>query len=875
MTDLHTQGHNFEVCRNWNFYEENPNRCATSNEDREDRLVTAEILVRMFRSTEPIKLRGAVITGSLSGFDHGQQLPPVEFISCWFEDGVNFDGVTFTGKVSFNGTVFAGSARFEGARFAGDARFEKTEFRGEAVFCGATIEGAARFYEAKFAGETRFHNATFKRVTQFDKATFRSQAWFTNATFDGDAQFEETIFDANQHLNHYEAKDAPKFGADFLKAVFAHDAHFLKGYFNTNARFEDARFEGDARFGQGMFGGLSHFYHAAFIGKADFAGTTFTGTAGFSHAKFNNTAWFDSATFDSDQAKFEDASFGGRAEFIEATFMGKALFKKADFQGDAQFRAASFRSDACFPDTVFTGKAGFSEVAFIGNAKFDKTQFNGGAWFDRANFHGRAEYRGASFKGEAAFGDTLATRLMFENAEFYVGSPGPWIAPEIDLNGAVLAVRGRVEIKARRIEASRLVAREGAQLVIQCPNVDLSETDFSRRSVVSPPAAAVSDPLGDMNPKFYIPTAEPAWTARRDELRGDLIDLPIVAGKGHAPTPECRVKSLEGANVSELVLSKVVLDDCLFAGAQGLDRLRIDTGCSFEWTDGVGHWLWWLPSRVWRHTKVPIPMVRRRIIAEELWWHGLGTGRRGTNPSQTNYHDCQASKRQTGVRAAEPQPVRARNKEPANQHGIDLSASEIAEIYRGLRKGLEDAKNEPGAADFYYGEMEMRRQANRRPRAERSHDPRPWLFRHRSFARADALNPQSTWVERVLLYGYWMVSGYGLRAWRAVLALGAVLLAASLLYMSGSFAHGKEHSPQMTRIEPGTGAVFYRTSHDSPPGFEDTLEFSAKESISLLRAPQESFEMTSSGKALDFGLRIAGPVLLAYIVLALRARTKR
>ena len=30
-------------------------------------------------------------------------------------------------------------------------------------------------------------------------------------------------------------------------------------------------------------------------------------------------------------------------------------------------------------------------------------------------------------------------------------------------------------------------------------------------------------------------------------------------------------------------------------------------------------------------------------------------------------------------------------------------------LYRALRKGREDVKDEPGAADFYYGEMEMRR----------------------------------------------------------------------------------------------------------------------------------------------------------------------
>jgi hypothetical protein len=36
-----------------------------------------------------------------------------------------------------------------------------------------------------------------------------------------------------------------------------------------------------------------------------------------------------------------------------------------------------------------------------------------------------------------------------------------------------------------------------------------------------------------------------------------------------------------------------------------------------------------------------------------------------------------------------------------------LDPGQIAGLYRALRKGREDAKNEPGAADFYYGEMEM------------------------------------------------------------------------------------------------------------------------------------------------------------------------
>jgi hypothetical protein len=57
----------------------------------------------------------------------------------------------------------------------------------------------------------------------------------------------------------------------------------------------------------------------------------------------------------------------------------------------------------------------------------------------------------------------------------------------------------------------------------------------------------------------------------------------------------------------------------------------------------------------------------------------------------------------------------------------------------------EDSGNEPGAADFCYGGMEMRRADSRTPRAERG-----------------------------LPTAYWALSGYGLRAIRA---LGRLLLA--------------------------------------------------------------------------------------------------
>lgn len=80
----------------------------------------------------------------------------------------------------------------------------------------------------------------------------------------------------------------------------------------------------------------------------------------------------------------------------------------------------------------------------------------------------------------------------------------------------------------------------------------------------------------------------------------------------------------------------------------------------------------------------------------------------------------------------------------------------LAALYRQLRKAFEDGKDEPGAADFYMGEMEMRRLDNRpgRPRAERG-----------------------------LLTAYWALSGYGLRASRALAWLGLAMTATVLAVM--------------------------------------------------------------------------------------------
>jgi hypothetical protein len=148
----------------------------------------------------------------------------------------------------------------------------------------------------------------------------------------------------------------------------------------------------------------------------------------------------------------------------------------------------------------------------------------------------------------------------------------------------------------------------------------------------------------------------------------------------------------------------------------------------------------------------------------------------------------------------------------------ELEPEQIASLYRALRKGREDRKDEPGAADFYYGEMDMRRKAK------------------------STSNP-----ERIILSLYWLLSGYGLRASRALTALLAtVVLFAALLYLVG--------------LEPEHRAI-------------STALLQSAEGATFRSGDREV--LTEPGKALQLALRLLGPLFFGLALLSLRGRVKR
>jgi hypothetical protein len=175
-----------------------------------------------------------------------------------------------------------------------------------------------------------------------------------------------------------------------------------------------------------------------------------------------------------------------------------------------------------------------------------------------------------------------------------------------------------------------------------------------------------------------------------------------------------------------------------------------------------------------------------------------------------------------------------------------VEPARLAALYRELRKGREDAKDEPGAADFYYGEMELRRHDPATPRAE-----------------------------RLVLWLYWLLSGYALRAWRALAALAVVIVLAGVVLAFWGFP------PTTPTFRPAgvdrSGALVYQQQPTQPPAglgrLPDAIRFSARSATALLRGPDRA--LTPLGEWLEIGLRFAGPVLLGLAVLSIRGRVRR
>ena len=477
--------------------------------------------------------------------------------------------------------------------------------------------------------------------------------------------------------------------ARFDDAVFEEAAQFGAATFEGDAAFGGVNFESDAEFAGVVFLGAASFDNALFHGNARFGSATFRGITAFDRSTFKRTAAFNSVTF-KDNAVFDFATFEGAAWFSGANFEDVATFAYSAFEGDAGLDA-TFTKRTNFGGATFAVNAGFGGANFKDRVDFDKAKFGGDAYFAGAAFEADARFWMATFTGSAVFGGTtFGSDVMFGRATF-----------KGDVGFGRAKVKGDARFSGASFEGN---ATALGPLAVE-GRLDMDDAQFASPVRIEAKANALSCR------RVRFPGGV-RFDLDRALVRLDDTDLSVPSlltgpavrpGSSTGNSERPKLLSLMAANVAGLTLANVDLTDCRFADAHNLDQLHLEANTVFGLSPAIAGW------------------ERRQVVAEESAWRRSRSRHRRWKAPPWSEAD------------GEPEV---------------LSPGVTAGLYRALRKGREDAKDEPGAADLYYGEMEMRR-----------HD------------RSGGSRGRAT---RTLLFVYWLLSGYGLRAWRSLIALTIV-----------------------------------------------------------------------------------------------------
>ncbi|MEU1466322.1 pentapeptide repeat-containing protein [Streptomyces sp. NPDC005727] len=584
-------------------------------------------------------------------------------------------------------------------------------------------------------------------------------------------------------------------GAQFNGATFEGVARFGSATFEGAARFESATFEGGAAFTSAIFKDVAWFMSATFKSGATFDSATFKSDAGFESATFEGRgAWFESAAFEG-VARFESATFKRLAWFTSATFEGNAWFHSATFKGAARFTLPIFEG-AWFESATFKSIAGFTSATFEDGARFESATFEKDAAFESAIFKDVAGFESAAFEGVAGF-----ESVTFKKA----AAVGPFVcAGRVSLSGATFGGPVTLSFVAHRLECRRTRWSATAEIRLRYATVDFAHAVFEYPLTI----AAEPDP-------FMLTTG------------GQLAETAL---KG-APDPAVRLASLRGVDAAHLVLADVDLSGCLFVGTVHLDQLRLEGACTFDTAPSSACWRGWPPVR----------FTERRVLAEEHHW------RAGGGAYDEADHRAVAPVRLHRL-VGRPGAVRGWN--PAVLGAGRTGPLQLAPVYRALRKAFEDGKHEPGAADFYYGEMEMRRHADDIPRSERS-----------------------------LLTAYWALSGYGLRASRALAWLGAAMLLTVLLLMVVGLPRDTPKQTATGTVPSGGGKVTFQIDKDDPRNptgnrlTGERFEKALNVTLNSVLFRSSGQDLTTAGTYIEMTSRITEPVLLGLAVLAVRNRS--
>jgi uncharacterized protein YjbI with pentapeptide repeats len=618
------------------------------------------------------------------------------------------------------------------------------------------------------------------------------------------AAVEQNDFAAlRQALDHNEAIDAsgltiaaPQLAS--LLSILPRDPAGRAAFYNW--RFCETCFENDCSFTGCIFR------------TSDFARCRFGDNISFRETSFNR-ARFGRASFGHD-ATFQKASFGIKADFHYAVFGDRARFGYAKFQA-AQFFRVTFGADVGFARVHFTASAKFHNARFGDRANFSEARLPSSCDFGGADFGNKLQMVAVKYEGNVSFqGASIGSRarLLGWRVEGSLNMRSTRFRGEMTLHGTCVredaifdharfdgsADLGLVEAwETMRFKSAVFVSAD------RLGPMEADKLDLSSVSIFAACLLEVKARVVDLSDARFLAPARIALA--KGDLICDRVDagarLVVTAPKDSDASGTPRLISAQGADLSSVVIAGLDVKALRFRGAAGIDGLQIETGVAFEYA-----------PQGWR--------THREVIAEE--------------------HEMRSAVAST----AGWYPPPCRNDHSAHEDG-SVSTAELARIYRGLRKAREDSRDGPGASDFYYGEMEMRR-LNAREQLHTASSRKAWLLHAGNL---------------LLLESYRLVGGYGVRPVRPSLLFVGLAIAGAGFVDTANLIH---------HIEPYTGL---NTVHYAPADFSDAAVFVLRSA--LLLPTSASIVVTAGGEWVQIAARLLGPVLLGLFGFGLRSGIRR
>jgi uncharacterized protein YjbI with pentapeptide repeats len=503
---------------------------------------------------------------------------------------------------------------------------------------------------------------------------------------------------------------------------------------------------------------------------------------------------------------FEDGSGNiqiGNADFAQATFVGKeeSYFGDATFNGVANFGGAKFQTRANLSDVRFVGDATFRGATFAGDADFGHVIFDGAVNFSEITVGGNAVFYGSTFNGYANFSGArfVSDNVIFEQTIFndraYFGDAAfagntffSCRAEVMTFERVVVDAEVTIQAAAKRIDAAGLRGKGRLTLRLRGATVDLTSVVF----------------------------AGPV-TVQGLQQRIPHVDESMLCDPNTGRPRAAAVASLRDLDVERLVLTDVDLSLCRFSGMHRVDQIRMDGRCVFAFDHYGG----------------------RRALAEEHHWRVLENTEKGRARSRLD-------RITVSILGKLGRPTREWMPAPDGDERAGPARLEV--LYRQLRKATEDGKNEPGAASFYYGEMEMRRAATTRSSL------------------------------KLLLWLYWATSGYGLRAGRSLSCL-AVLIATTVLALT---LFGFPASGGDVKADGVISGIFgprpiVVTIHEDKTvrSFSPRVEKSTEIALNAVIFRGADNDLTLPGRYIDIVARLFGPLFLGLTLRGIRNQLKR